>query len=118
HHPRRARALPGHPAHPHPGERDMNSCPVRLRGPEHTVDPAGHIEAMRAEYGPVVPVLMDADVPAWLVIGYRELHQVLNTPATFARSSARWNAWDRVPADWPLLPMVMQLPTVLYTEGG
>jgi len=95
----------------------MNSCPVRLRGPEHTVDPAGNTETMRADHGPVVPVLMDADVPGWLVIGYRELHQVLNTPATFARSSARWNAWDRVPADWPLLPMVMQVPSVLYSEG-
>lgn len=95
----------------------MNVCPVRLRGPEHTTDPAGHLEKMRAEHGPVVPVLMDADVPAWLVIGYRELHHVLNTPSVFARSSARWNAWDRVPADWPLLPMVIQVPSVLFAEG-
>lgn len=94
-----------------------HSCPVRLHGPGFRDDPGGLYRTMRAEHGSVVPVLLEGDVPAWLVIGYRELHHVLSTPEVFARSSRRWNAWDRVPQDWPLLPLVMQLPTVLYSEG-
>ncbi|WP_150240937.1 cytochrome P450 [Nocardiopsis quinghaiensis] len=93
------------------------ACPVRLHGSGFRTDPGGLYQRMRAEHGPVVPVLMEGDVPAWLVIGYRELHHVLSSPDVFARSSRRWNAWDRVPEDWPLLPMVIQLPTVLYSEG-
>ena len=27
---------------------------------------------MHHEYGPLVPVLLEEDIPAWLVIGYRE----------------------------------------------
>lgn len=92
--------------------------PVRLDDPRLNTDPQGLYQWMRTRYGPVVPVLMEGDVPAWLVIGYRELHHVLSDSDVFARSSHRWNAWDRVPEDWPLLPMVMRLPTVLYSEGA
>lgn len=89
----------------------------RLYGPRFQTRPAELYRQMRAQYGPVAPVLLDGDIPAWLVIGYRELHHVLSHPEVFARSSRRWNAWDRVPEDWPLRPMVMRTPTVLYSEG-
>ena len=92
--------------------------PVRLYDPRFNTDPQGFYQWMRTRHGPVVPVLMEGDVPAWLVIGYREVHHVLSDTNVFARSSQRWNAWDRVPEDWPLLPMVMPLPTVLYSEGA
>ncbi|CAL9600357.1 Cytochrome P450 107B1 [Nocardiopsis dassonvillei] len=93
------------------------TTPVRLYDPDFNTDPRGFYRKMRAEHGPVVPVLMDGDVPAWLVIGYRELHGVLSDPATFARHPGRWNAWDRVPENWPLLPMLAPLPNVLCSEG-
>ncbi|MFE1168245.1 cytochrome P450 [Nocardiopsis sp. NPDC058789] len=96
----------------------MTGCPVQLHGPEFQSDPGGLYERMRAEHGPVVPVRMEGDVPAWLVVGYRELHRVMNDTTTFARSSSRWNSWHLVPADWPMLPMVIQLPSVLYSEGA
>ncbi len=96
----------------------MTSEPVRLHGPDFQSDPGALYEKMRAEHGPVVPVTVEGDVPAWLVVGYRELHHVLSSPAVFARSSGRWNAWHLVPPDWPMLPMVIQLPTVLYSEGA
>ncbi|MFL1376983.1 MULTISPECIES: cytochrome P450 [unclassified Nocardiopsis] len=95
----------------------MTTAPVVLHGPGAAGDGEDLYARMRSEHGPVVPVLLEADVPAWLVIGYRELQYVLTDSAAFARSSRRWNAWDRVPPDWPLLPMVMRLPTVLYAEG-
>nr|WP_159942129.1 MULTISPECIES: cytochrome P450 [unclassified Nocardiopsis] len=89
---------------------------MRLGGPGPSA--ADFHRDLRARYGPVVPVLLDRDVPAWLVIGYRELHHVLSSPDVFARSSERWNAWERVPADWPLMPMVMRRPSVLNSEGA
>ena len=91
--------------------------PVRLYDERFNTDPQGFYQWMRERHGPVVPVLMEGDVPAWLVIGYRELHHVLSDSGVFARSSHRWNAWHLVPENWPLLPLVMQLPTVLYSEG-
>ncbi len=93
------------------------TTPVRLYDPEFNTDPRGFYRRMRAGHGPVVPVLMDGDVPAWLVIGYRELHGVLSDSDTFARHPGRWNAWDRVPENWPLLPMLAPLPNVLCSEG-
>lgn len=95
----------------------MSSCPIRLHGPRFRNEPDVLYREMRTEHGPVVPVLMEDDVPAWLVIGYRELHHVLSTPSMFARKSDRWNAWDRVPENWPRLPMVLPRPTLLYSEG-
>ncbi|MEU3020983.1 MULTISPECIES: cytochrome P450 [unclassified Nocardiopsis] len=96
----------------------MTGCPVRMYGPEFQTDPGGLYERMRAEHGPVVPVRMEGDVPAWLVVGYREVHQVVNDTSVFARSSGRWNAWHLVPDDWPMLPLVIQLPMVLNSEGA
>jgi len=46
------------------------------------------------------------DVPAWLVLAYREMHHVTSNPHIFSRISQLWNLWDEIPADWPLLPMV------------
>jgi cytochrome P450 len=91
--------------------------PVKLYDPAFNADPEGFYRSMREEHGPVVPVLMDGDVPAWLVIGYQELHHVLSDHGVFARSPRRWNAWDRVPENWPLLPVLVPLPNLLSAEG-
>jgi cytochrome P450 len=73
---------------------------------------------MRRDHGSVVPVVLDGDVPAWLVLGYRELHQVTGDPQLFSRDSDLWSQWDRIPDDWPLLPMIgRKQPSILYTVG-
>ncbi|MBE3001045.1 cytochrome P450 [Nocardiopsis sp. HNM0947] len=92
-------------------------APVPLSDPRFVSDPPGFYAWMRAEHGPVVPVLAAGGVPAWLVIGYRELHHVLSNPAVFARSSRRWNGWGGVPPDWPLNPVLVPLPNLLSAEG-
>ncbi len=52
------------------------------------------------------------------MLGYRELHQVTGDPVLFTRDSELWNQWDRIPADWPLLPMIGRgQPSILYTVG-
>ncbi|MFS8199403.1 cytochrome P450 [Streptomyces sp. CWNU-52B] len=84
----------------------MNENPVHLGGPRFRSEPAALYRELRREYGAVAPVLLDADIPAWLVLGYRELHQVTGDPVLFSRDSDLWNQWDRVPDDWPMLPVI------------
>ncbi|MGW7415094.1 cytochrome P450 [Streptomyces sp. NPDC054863] len=91
---------------------------VPLSGPRFQIEPAALYRDMRREHGPVVPVTLPGDIPAWLVTGYRELHQLTSDPVLFSRDSELWNQWDRIPADWPLLPMIgRRQPSILYTVG-
>ncbi|MFB4314987.1 cytochrome P450 [Actinomadura sp. 21ATH] len=90
---------------------------VRLYGPEFDQRPRDFFQQMRREHGPVVPVLLEGDVPAWYVIGYREVNHVTGNPGLFARDTRRWNAWDMVPENWSLLPFVGWNPSVMLAEG-
>jgi cytochrome P450 len=99
-------------------------CPIRhpdavpLSGLQYRQKPADLYRELRRRHGPVAPVLLEGDIPAWLVLGYRELHHVLSNDQVFARDSRRWNAWDGIPDDWPLLPFVGYQPSVLFKEGA
>jgi cytochrome P450 len=91
---------------------------VPLSGSRFQTEPAQLYREMRRDHGPVAPVLLDGGVPAWLVLGYRELHQVTGDPVLYSRDSALWNQWDGIPDDWPLLPMIgREQPSILYTVG-
>ncbi|MER6538991.1 cytochrome P450 [Streptomyces sp900105755] len=91
---------------------------VPLGGPRFQTEPARLYREIRRDHGPVTPVVLDGDVPAWLVVGYRELHQVTGDPVLFSRDSELWNQWDMIPDDWPLLPMIgRRQPSILYTVG-
>ncbi|MFF2513504.1 cytochrome P450 [Streptomyces sp. NPDC058086] len=96
----------------------MTPAPVPLSGPRFQTEPAELYREMRRDHGSVTPVVLDSDIPAWLVLGYRELHQVTGDPVLFSRDSELWNQWDRIPDDWPLLPMIgRKQPSILYTVG-
>ncbi|MCQ4211941.1 cytochrome P450 [Streptomyces longispororuber] len=99
---------PGCPAH---------AGAVPLSGLQYQQTPSQLYRTLRREHGPVAPVLLDGDVPAWLVLGYSELSYVTAHDELFARDSRRWNQWENIPADWPLLPFVGYQPSVLFTEG-
>lgn len=99
---------PEHVAHPRA---------TALYGPRFQNNPAQLYREMRGRHGPVAPVLLEGDVAAWLVLGYRELLEVTSNSQLFARDSRRWNAWHRVPSDWPLLPIVIHQPSAIFTEG-
>ncbi|MBW8486632.1 cytochrome P450 [Actinomadura parmotrematis] len=103
-----AAGRPPHPGHPRP---------TRVYGPAIAGDPDRLYTALRREYGPVAPVLLDGDVPAWFVLGYREVSHVTGNPRLFARDCRRWNAWDLIPDDWPLMPYVGWTPSVMFAEG-
>lgn len=96
----------------------MTPAPVPLSGPRFQTEPAELYREMRRDHGAVTPVVLDGNIPAWLVLGYRELHQVTGDPVLFSRDSELWNQWDRIPDDWPLLPMIgRKQPSILYTVG-
>ncbi|MEV5749131.1 cytochrome P450 [Actinoallomurus sp. NPDC052308] len=105
------------PAGTPPAEHLAHADAVRLYGPQYQENPTELYREMRRTHGPVVPVLLEGDVPAWLVIGYRELYHVLSNPKLFVRDSRRWNAWDRIPPDWPLMAFIAYQPSVLFTDG-
>lgn len=90
---------------------------VPLYGERYRDDPAAVYAQIREKHGSVAPVLLEGDIPAWFVCGYRELHQVTTDAALFARDTRRWNAWETVPDDWPLLPHMVHNPSVMFTEG-
>ncbi|MCX5339457.1 cytochrome P450 [Streptomyces atratus] len=92
---------------------------VRLSGPEFHTEPHLVYRAMRSEHGPVVPVELPGGFPAWLVIGYRELHQVTTDGELFPRDVGLWNQWEHIPQDWPLLPMIGRpMPSIYFTAGA
>jgi cytochrome P450 len=92
--------------------------PVRLYGPEFSQDPALLYRELRRQHGAVAPVLLDGDVPAWLVVGYREVYYVASNPQLFARNTQRWNGWGATPENWSLLPYVGYQPSLMFTEDA
>ncbi|MFD4429200.1 cytochrome P450 [Nocardia sp. NPDC058497] len=99
------------------------ACPITgavpLSGPEFHIEPHEVYRRMRRDHGPVVAVELPGGFPAWLIIGYRELHQVTSDPLLFPRDVSLWNQWGRVPEDWPLLPMVGRpMPSIYFTAGA
>ena len=92
---------------------------TRLYGPEAATDPVGIYERLRKEHGPVAPVLLEGDVPAWLVLGYRDNRRVLDTPWQFSRDARIWRDWreGRVEETSPLVPMLAWRPDCVSQDG-
>lgn len=101
-------------------------CPVahgegatRLYGPGAATDPHTIYARLRREHGAVAPVLLEGDVPAWLVLGYRENRRVLDNPLQFSRDSRSWRDFrdGRVEATSPLMQMVGWRPDCVSQDG-
>ncbi|MER7487551.1 cytochrome P450 [Streptomyces sp. NPDC126497] len=109
------------------GPETPRGCPVahhgaeltRLYGPEAATDPAGIYERLRKEHGPVAPVLLEGEVPAWLVLGYRDARRVLDNPRQFTRDARIWRdrAEGRVDENSPLIPMLGWRPDCVSQDG-
>ncbi|MEU8503984.1 cytochrome P450 [Streptomyces brevispora] len=97
----------------------MGRAAVPLSGPSFQTEPQAAYRAMRRDHGPVVPVELLGGFPAWLVIGYRELHHVTSDGELFPRDVGLWNQWEHIPEDWPLLPMVGRpMPSIYFSAGA
>lgn len=113
---------------PHTASGPPARCPVTgaaapvtaLYGPELDGDalPALY-ERLRGAHGPVAPVSIAPGVDAWLVIGHRELLQLIRDEQDFSHDPRRWSLLreGRVPADSPILPMVGWRPALLFADG-
>ncbi|KUJ67695.1 cytochrome [Streptomyces albus subsp. albus] len=106
---------PGCPAHAGSGADGV----VRLFGPGYEADPLRVFEQLRAEHGAVAPVLLTGDLPGWLVLGYREILEVVRTPTRFSHDSRYWHQLKegKVPADNPLLPVIGARPDRMTADG-
>ncbi|HZG05632.1 MAG TPA: cytochrome P450 [Streptomyces sp.] len=109
---------PGCPAHV-PDRAKGPGGATRLYGPVASADPMGLYERLRAEHGPVAPVLLEGDVPAWLVLGYDEILQIARNPRRFTRDARHWRDWQekRIPEDSPLLPVLAWRPDCISQDG-
>ena len=98
-------------------------CPAhgatQLYGSAVDRDPVALYEKLRDEHGAVAPVLLEGDVPAWLVLGYRENMEAARTPTRFSRDSRIWRDWTegRIPAQSPLVPMLGWRPDCVSQDG-
>ncbi|MBG0850716.1 cytochrome P450 [Streptomyces spinoverrucosus] len=109
------------------GPDTPHGCPVahgsgdltRLYGPEAATEPAAIYERLRKEHGTVAPVLLEGDVPAWLVLGYRDNRRVLDNPLQFTRDARTWRDWreGRVGDTSPLIPMIGWRPDCVSQDG-
>ncbi|MER5550835.1 cytochrome P450 [Streptomyces sp. NPDC002793] len=105
----------------------VRGCPVmhgggdltRLYGPDAAIDPQGIYARLRKEYGAVAPVLLEGDVRAWLVLGYRESRRVLDNPLQFSRDSRIWRDWQEggVEETSPLIQMLGWRPDCVSQDG-
>ncbi|WP_165987147.1 cytochrome P450 [Streptomyces sp. YIM 98790] len=73
---------------------------------------------LRAEYGPVAPVLLPGDVEAWLVLGYRENVEVARNHYLFSRDSRIWREHKRLTPDHPLAPLTAWQPLCSFADGA
>ncbi|MEU6124309.1 cytochrome P450 [Streptomyces sp. NPDC047123] len=91
----------------------------RIYGPEADADLAGLYEKLRAEHGPVAPVLIHNDVPIWAVLGHSENLHMVRTPSQYTRDSRRWRAVQDGGAgpDHPLAPVFTWQPMCTFAEG-
>lgn len=101
---------------PRPPSPDHADAP-RLYGSGARRDVPGLYARLRA-LGPVAPVLLERDVPAWFVSGVRELRQVMGRPEWFSRDHRRWNLWDRIGPDHPVLEHVTGTAARFGEDGG
>ncbi|MGV9500215.1 cytochrome P450 [Streptomyces sp. NPDC003642] len=114
-------ASPDRPLQPSSGcpVAHHGSEPARLYGPEAATDPGSIYERLREEHGSVAPVLLEGDVPAWLVLGYRDNRRVLDNPRQFSRDARIWRDWaeGRIEETSPLIPMLGWRPDCVSQDG-
>ncbi|WP_406300729.1 cytochrome P450 [Embleya sp. NBC_00888] len=103
---------PGCPAH-------AGSGATSLHGKAFSMD-AHAVYAELRRQGPAAPVELAPGVDAMLVTSHAAALHVLHSPEVFAKDPRRWRALadGTVPADSPVVPMMMYRPNCLFTDGS
>ncbi|NLU68972.1 cytochrome P450 [Streptomyces sp. HNM0574] len=89
-----------------------------MYGPDFAADPSAVYARLRRS-GPIAPVELAPGVDAQLVLGFDAALHVLRSPETFSKDPRRWRALNEgiVPADSPVVPMMMHRPNCLFADG-
>jgi cytochrome P450 len=92
----------------------------RLYGPAVSADPMALYDRLRAEHGAVAPVLLEGDIPAWLVLGYQEILHITRNPRRFSRDGRNWREWQegRVQPHHPVAPVLAWGPDATHQDGA
>lgn len=98
-----------------PPPSEAPSAPIAMYEPEFAADPHAAYADMRRGWGPIVPVLLDSDVPATLVIGYDEARRFLHDDR-FPADPRRWQ--QNIPDTCPVKPMMEWRPNALRSAGA
>ncbi|MCX4524146.1 MULTISPECIES: cytochrome P450 [unclassified Streptomyces] len=72
-------------------------------------------DELRRQHGSVAPVLLQDDVPAWLVLGHREILEVMRNPKQYSSDSRVWKV--QLAPTSPLLPITAWQPLVAFADG-
>ncbi|MFC5908858.1 cytochrome P450, partial [Streptacidiphilus monticola] len=86
-----------------------------LYGGEAETDSERLYEELRKRYGAVAPVLAPGGVPAWLVLSYHAITEVLRAPSRFT-SDPRVSNRPLEPTH-PLAPIAMWQPLINFADG-
>ncbi|WP_125776970.1 cytochrome P450 [Antribacter gilvus] len=63
-------------------------------------------DRLEREWGVVAPVDMEPGVPAWLVLGHREICEVMRNERLFSHNPRYWNGHSVLPASGTLLQVI------------
>jgi cytochrome P450 len=82
-------------------------------------DPRKIYDRLREERGVVVPVELEPGINAWLVLGWKEICQVVRNERLFSRNPNNWRAWQEktVPLDSGLGPMMFPRDNAYFVDG-
>ncbi|WP_199566355.1 cytochrome P450 [Streptomyces corynorhini] len=82
-------------------------------------DPRGVYRRLREQWGNVARVELEPGVPAWLVMGYRELLTITRQEQTYSRDARNWRDLDdgAVSPRSGLLPMMAWRANVIGADG-
>ncbi|MFD7710345.1 cytochrome P450 [Streptomyces sp. NPDC059786] len=103
---------PGCPAH-------NSGRPIPLHTTEFAANPHAFYDYMR-QHGPAAPVELAPGVEATLVTDYGAALEMLQNPGVFRKDAHGWRALSegRVPADSPVLPLLVPRPNCMFTDGA
>ncbi|MEV3992636.1 cytochrome P450 [Streptomyces sp. NPDC049837] len=92
---------------------------IALHGPAAERDFDAVYAFMRRHRGPVVAVEIAPGVAGWLVLGHREVLEVIWNARLFSSDPYRWSAlsYGLLPKDTPLLPLLGPRPAVSRLDG-
>jgi cytochrome P450 len=83
-------------------------------------DPVAAYARLREEFGQVAPVALVPGIPAWLVMGYREIRSVVRDEPHFSRDSSNWGLLrdGRIGPDSGLLPIMAPRENAYFSDGA